>query len=287
MYTSFSKRKEPLKSMMHLTHSFTRMLQYLIGSTALLLLPHFAISATEVVENTNKGWYQIETVIFTHDNKNNNEHWFHNNPISQTDTPIELIDPLAPKTAPNPLTSDNQSATPPPFEEFTYLNSREQKKLPALVKRLQRSKGYRVLFEGAWKQSLDDKDSLPIHVQGGESFNDMTELDGYLRLRVNRYLHITTNLQLTLFSEVPQKETALDNPMQSTGFQQPGWTSAPAWNKAVITPKYIPMENIIFKQTRRMRSKELHYLDNPRLGLLIYVTPLELPETKELTQKIN
>jgi len=28
-----------------------------------------------------------------------------------------------------------------------------------------------------------------------------------------------------------------------------------------------------FKQNRKMRSKELHYIDNPVFGLLIYVTP--------------
>lgn len=34
---------------------------------------------------------------------------------------------------------------------------------------------------------------------------------------------------------------------------------------------------VTLKQARRMRSTELHYLDHPRLGLLIRVTPVEAP----------
>jgi hypothetical protein len=30
------------------------------------------------------------------------------------------------------------------------------------------------------------------------------------------------------------------------------------------------------KQRRRMRSTELHYIDNPELGLMIYIVPLEI-----------
>ena len=31
----------------------------------------------------------------------------------------------------------------------------------------------------------------------------------------------------------------------------------------------------LFSQNRKMRSKELHYIDNPVFGLLVYVTPFK------------
>ena len=37
-----------------------------------------------------------------------------------------------------------------------------------------------------------------------------------------------------------------------------------------VLSQVIPM-----KQSRRMRSKELHYIDHPMLGILVRVTPIE------------
>ncbi|MEX1056757.1 MAG: CsiV family protein, partial [Natronospirillum sp.] len=38
-------------------------------------------------------------------------------------------------------------------------------------------------------------------------------------------------------------------------------------------PRYVPVESALFKENRRMRSNELHYIDHPRLGLIIQFTP--------------
>ena len=38
---------------------------------------------------------------------------------------------------------------------------------------------------------------------------------------------------------------------------------------------YLINQIVTMRQTRRMRSKEIHYLDNPRLGVLVLVTPVE------------
>lgn len=51
-----------------------------------------------------------------------------------------------------------------------------------------------------------------------------------------------------------------------------GETSAP----------YLINQIITLRQSRRMRSKELHYIDHPRIGLLVLVTPLETPEQTAL-----
>lgn len=278
MYTILSTSK------IHRISTLTHSLRHLIYFTLLVALSNQARSVTDTIKTVDERWYQIETVIFTQQSEGNNEHWYHHNPIHQSDTPIELIDPLSPKKVEQPKINTKSEEIASPFEAFTYLNASEQHKLPTLIKRLKRSKAYRVLFEGSWKQSLDKNDSLPIHVQGGNRYNEMSELDGYLRLSVNRYLHITTNLQLTLFDTPPKKKAILDNPMQSIDFRQPDWAAKPAWNPALFMPEFIPMENIIFKQSRRMRSKELHYLDNPRLGLLIYITPLKAPDSNEITE---
>lgn len=244
-------------------------------------------------------WYQIETVIFTHQSKDNNEHWYHHKPIDQEEHPLELIteeqwhalqalpDELLPADNEAELNTDTTDDDEDKLPAYIYLSDEQQTKLPYLLERLKKFKSYRVLFKGSWRQPLEEDDSLPIHVQGGENYNNMSELDGYLKLRVKRYLHITANLQFTLFSPVKKRKSIFVNPMQNIDFSQPDWAANQQWHPALYNPEFIPMENIILKQSRRMRSKELHYLDNPRLGLLVYITPYEIPLTESEENKTD
>ncbi len=62
-------------------------------------------------------------------------------------------------------------------------------------------------------------------------------LDGTITVAVSRYLHVYTDLALTK-------------------------TLAPA-----------DMQSFIVKSHRRMRSRELHYIDHPKVGMLILITP--------------
>jgi hypothetical protein len=41
------------------------------------------------------------------------------------------------------------------------------------------------------------------------------------------------------------------------------------------------LNNHSLREHRRMRSKNLHYLDNPEFALLILITPYEVPENFE------
>ncbi|MBV1881020.1 MAG: peptidoglycan binding protein CsiV [Pseudomonadales bacterium] len=48
-----------------------------------------------------------------------------------------------------------------------------------------------------------------------------------------------------------------------------------------ITSKFEPVRTVQLKQSRRMRSKELHYLDHPLFGIVVKVIPYERPEKIE------
>jgi hypothetical protein len=43
-------------------------------------------------------------------------------------------------------------------------------------------------------------------------------------------------------------------------------------------PVYPYAHAVLLKQTRRMRSKEVNYIDHPMFGVVVKVTPLSLPE---------
>jgi len=66
--------------------------------------------------------------------------------------------------------------------------------------------------------------------------------------------------------------------------QTPGETNQFDSLTSVETSPYIVSETITLQQKRRMRSSELHYIDHPRVGLLIKITPYEGPliETNQI-----
>lgn len=80
----------------------------------------------------------------------------------------------------------------------------------------------------------------------------MNQLKGLINITLSRYLHIKTDIQYT------QHIVVKDQDQTDPSF-------------AEIKPQVYQL-----KQTRKMRSKELHYIDNPKLGLLVYITPVKI-----------
>ena len=128
-----------------------------------------------------------------------------------------------------------------------------------------RANGYRVLRHFAWRQpGLDAANAVPIRVNLGETLNlwtpseaepdaaflpaspseredrpravQTTTVAGTLKVRLGRFLHLEARL-------------AYDDPDTGTGYR--------------------------LDESRKMRSRELHYLDNPRFGLLTRIVPVE------------
>ena len=84
---------------------------------------------------------------------------------------------------------------------------------------------------------------------------DVKQLEGTLTISISRYLHIWSDL---IFRR-PLDTPALVNPAQD----------------------YATVSTFRFVDHRRMRSRELHYLDNPVFGMLIYAIPYEQKPTEE------
>lgn len=125
-----------------------------------------------------------------------------------------------------------------------FLRSSRLYTLGGKKRRLANQDDIKVLFHEAWQMPVYGKNrkrTLPIRIQGGQRINNRYELDGTITVSVARYLHVDTNLFLSKF------QTVEGEPQVS---------------------QVIPMQ-----QSRRMRSKELHYIDHPKFGILIYFTP--------------
>jgi hypothetical protein len=158
---------------------------------------------------------------------------------------------------------------------ITSINSADYDLLDNAVKKLSANKRYRLLARKTWLQAgLNDKAALPVTVNAVNALplhdtqgnnhtslsNTPASISGTVKIVLERYLHLYTDLVYTPTNTRNQITTA--NIADSTARPQDNLRSqAPAQFKIQLH--------------RRMRSKELHYLDHPLLGILIKIIPVE------------
>lgn len=99
-----------------------------------------------------------------------------------------------------------------------------------------------ILYNAQWIQPVyEQKHSLPIYFESSQQVLHQPQLKGLFHLHVSRYLHSNIELQY-----IPEQATSLS-------------------------------QTLSLQQSRRMRSKEVHYIDHPRVGVLIRILPTEHP----------
>jgi hypothetical protein len=134
-------------------------------------------------------------------------------------------------------------------------------------KRINNSKEYNVLFYGSWRQTgLADKKAFDINIEELTNTHKTTSkntLNGSFKLVLARYLHIYSDMEYK--RKLDKDETAA----QKTDS-----------NNELIEPvtKITAIENTGYpiNMHRRMRSKELHYIDHPLVGILIQINPVKV-----------
>lgn len=113
-------------------------------------------------------------------------------------------------------------------------------------------------------------------------------LDGTVRLVVSRYLHLHAELYFTTPVEWLDEAATSAVAMPGTGGRdgaRAGIAGAAEAPRLARNADGEAMLSYPFVQRRRMRSNELHYLDHPVLGMLVWVTPrgegdeLPVPDT--------
>lgn len=174
-----------------------------------------------------------------------------------------------------------------------YLLPKELRALNDQAQELKWSRQHRVLFHQAWRQPIVDKsEATSIIIAAGEQFGDNAELEGTISINVSRYLHLNTNLWFSEFShnygqdkgQWPELPTRPD--LQDFSSIQIEDDAISPWDKIqplndeydkILAKPYIPQRITLIKQKRRMRSKEIHYIDHPKVGLVILIEPYEVP----------
>ncbi len=238
-------------------------------------------------------WFQVEVLVFENPayGSNTPEQW-PTYPDLSTRSPVIDIEPPMPETIEEGL-NGVEVITPEPVAEnrptpFEPLIPEEQQLLKERAA-LEKSRGFRILYHEAWMQPVPDRESvIPIRIRGGDTYGQQPELQGYIDLYVERYLHLIADLQLVRYTQTDNPFRLIDERQtdNSDGFAQVEpfgglslFDETPALSSASISRSdnrfYVATESVRLQQRRRMRSSELHYLDNPEFGLLILVTPVE------------
>ncbi|WP_105104010.1 CsiV family protein [Microbulbifer pacificus] len=280
-------------------HQVTKCLKQLAGAALLTLC----------AVNTQAAGYagtqfEIEMVVFARESGMNqsretwpaaprltySERWVDFNTPSRTDPMVPALQP-----APNQL--DNKVAA------------------------LRRDPGYQVLFHKTWRQVLQGERSAPaVLISGGPQNGSHHQLEGSVTLSVARYLHLSTDLWFsewlpqtaTLPAPLSQGSAGLVAPRgiavparpraavvdaaNTATSEEPlnlnraepavfhsnnSFSDRPVAEAAPQATEQLAARVAVLQEERRLRSGELHYIDHPKLGVLVEVravTPTAEPE---------
>jgi len=183
--------------------------------------------------------------------------------------PPPAIDPVL---APDPLL--DFLAALADFE--AELAARSYRWLPAdtltlrgMADRLGRSNGYRLLLHGRWLQPVPARDAPEaLLIEAGPPLAGMPPLQGSFDVTLGRYLHFNAHLYYT--------EPLLDRAPRGQAVPPPGLEIAapsPLGARDLSSEGYMQLH-----QRRRLRSDEVHYLDHPKLGIIVKIEAIEPPE---------
>ena len=109
--------------------------------------------------------------------------------------------------------------------------------------------GYRIIGHGMWLQPVPDRSTaIPLLLQLGErTDNGLYEVEGTIAVTRGRYLHIDVQL----------------------------------WKNDLGPLAGDRHRFVELRESRRMRSREVHYLDHPVLGMLVKIVPADVTELAE------
>ena len=242
-----------------------------------------------------KQYYIVEVVLFQHLNEQgkHDEFWHRPDIFDNDFSNNELTD----YRSNNVLTDDSPALAEYDMQNRHFLplrngiarTSAENYKLSDSAAHLRYSPDYKLLAHFGWTQrSLSKRRALPVRITANQ-FSDSLIPDGEIKLYVSRYLHLEVDLQASqcdYSNEQSQQadDKALDEQLEngtSNLATRAGLQNDRAFSSSNTDGSQCVNKVYQFKQNRKMRSRELHYIDNPVFGMLVYVTPFTVNKGAE------
>lgn len=189
----------------------------------------------------------------------------------------------------------------------------EELQLKDAFKKLQRSRDFEPMLHVAWRQPtferkraqtvlLYDSMTEPVpemtedikSIEAGKkkrvdekaSVNNQTEegprnpnFVGTVQLSVARYLHLAADL---VYRTPVTERVAIPLPDLELWYDRPYPTLTQHQGPAYQLEQWNAVQGFRLEESRRMRSKKIHYLDHPFFGVVVLITPVELPKDPEV-----
>lgn len=243
------------------------------GIRSLLVFITLFLASLSTPALAEKAWYQVEVLVFANKNQSAllTEAW-PENPGNPSGLDIVELN----------ITGNDDITRSKPWEVLPAKGYELNNRAYALRK----SRDYRLLLHTAWQQPAQEDrqkqavylhDQLPIPFvkssfppESSEIGPFLQQLFGTLRLRISRYLHLDIDLTYRIAQEVQYNEQK-DALMEAVKL-------APEDNRFIFTSEpvtTIAQRGFRLQESRRIKSKEVHFFDHPLFGVLVYVTPLE------------
>jgi hypothetical protein len=179
----------------------------------------------------------------------------------------------------------------------------EELQLMEEFRKLQKSPKFKPLLHVAWRQpTYDEKRAQAVLLYEGmtdpefadsnkteskkvgrnRSVNDdATEIEplnprfaGTVSMSVARYLHLDVDL---LYRAPVSQQIAIPVQDPSVLYDNSYPSFSSPQGPAYQVKSWRAMRGFRLEESRRMRSKRLHYLDHPFFGVVVLITPIELP----------
>lgn len=194
-------------------------------------------------------------------------------------TPAQSPAPLAPEIGPRPYAPADSVTLPDLEREAFQVLPPAAHDFVTTNRTLSQSTGHRIVYHNAWRQPLRRRSATPaIGLQGGREFGTRAEVEGSVILYAGSArdrLMLETNLWLTQFSTDQAASSSWVLPVLPAVLERTQ-TQAETTNESYQISRIIE-----FRQSREMRLEQFHYLDHPAMGMLVQVTPWQVPPPPE------
>ncbi|MET4694613.1 CsiV family protein [Endozoicomonas lisbonensis] len=278
----------------------------MIRKFKIILKPLLLLAALPAISHARDAepqrWFQADMVVFVNQSSMNGaEQWPKISPHTIPANAIKLRSPDAPNSAPgiNDLLSlhkqDRENAFPDLEREAFVSLPREAHVLLKQGNTIDAASDYKVISRMAWIMPLeDDSRSKPIKIRAYSNTGKPSLLEGSISISSSRFLHADVNLW---YSEL-SREALSDQLMSVTNDADSENPQRMVNSKAkpdirrdlqlVMDPSGTPMKitrNFQLRESRRIRNtRQIQYLDSPVLGVLIKLTPYDVPEVPLLPE---
>lgn len=227
----------------------------------------------------------------------------------QIATTVEEIEPSTDQALdPNQFSLVQAELLPTPFIPLAA----DKWEFAQRAQRMQQSGRYEILFHESWNQPVvSDERALPIILDQSGFLEEWPKLQGSITLYLARYLHLETNFWVnTKGSYIPgdwqmppaplgpspvadtEPDEALDDePPIESGAESITSAELVESEQSFSFEPLIPLETgptypwrhaVLLQQKRKMRSKEVHYIDHPMMGVIILITPITEEELEAM-----